>query len=101
MEATIKFVNGEQIVADQNGTCYIVDVKPEIPDDLSVVEVENEDGTIYFNDAFVIECASVDGRYWFAFGEESPLDKQLRVLHEENDLLTECILEMSEIIYGE
>ena len=65
METTIKFKNGTEIIAEENGGCYIVGKKPKFPEDLSVVEA----GDRTFVNAFVIECASVDDRYWFAFGE--------------------------------
>ena len=101
MEAKIIYKDGTEMIVEKNGDCYILPSKPEFPDDLSIVTVESEEGNKTFTDAFLIECASIDGRFWFAFGEESPMDKTFRELRESNDMLTECILEMSEIIYGE
>ena len=101
MEARITFKNGETLTVEKNGDSYIMQNKPVLPADLSLVTVESEDGSREYHDAILIECASVDGRYWFAFNEESEADKTIRELQESNDMLTECILEMSEIIYGE
>lgn len=99
MNAKIIFKDGTELNVEQNGTCFITPTKPVFPADLSEVTVESEEG-MTFHDAFLIECASVDGRYWFAFGQESEQDRIIRELVEQNDLLTECILEMSEIIYA-
>lgn len=100
MEARITFANGSEMTVEKNGDCYILPTKPEFPEDLSVVTVEAEDGTKVYHDAELVECASIDGRYWFAFTEESTMNKTIRELQETNAMLTECILEMSEIIYG-
>ena len=100
MEARIIFKDGTEITAEMNGNCFITQSKPAFPADLSTVTVESEDGEKVFSNAQLIECASVDGRYWFAFSEESQMDATIRELRETNDMLTECILEMSEIIYG-
>ena len=101
MEARITFKDGSEMTVEKNGNCYILPTKPEFPADLSIVTVDSDDGVQVYNDALLIECASIDGRYWFAFSEESQTDKTIRELRESNDMLTECILEMSEIIYGE
>ena len=100
MEARIIFKNGTEITAEMNGNCFITQSKPAFPSDLSTVTVESEDGGRVYTNAQLVECASVDGRYWFAFTEESPMEATIRELQENNDMLTECILEMSEIIYG-
>ena len=74
----IKFLNGEMITADLNGSCYIVNNKPEFPSDLSLVIVEGTgDENKEFHNAELIECASIDGRYWFSFKEVTD-DEQLR-----------------------
>lgn len=64
---TITFKNGAEIEADKNGDCYIVDTKPVFPSDLSEVNV----GDAKLKNVQIIECASVDGRYWFALREMS------------------------------
>lgn len=77
MDVTIKFTNGKTIKAKQNATSYIVKEKPAIPEDLSTVTVTGGDETKVYKDAYLIECASVDGRYWFAFGEYSAAERRL------------------------
>jgi hypothetical protein len=64
----IIFNDGTELVAEQNGDCFIVDKKPDFPADTSTVQVGEET----LENVSVVECASVDGRYWFAFREMSP-----------------------------
>lgn len=64
----IIFSDGTEIVAEQNGTCYIVDEKPDFPEDLSTVII----GEQVLENVALVECASIDGRYWFAFRQLSP-----------------------------
>ena len=101
MEAKIIFKNGTELTAEVNGNSYILMDEPEFPEDLSIVTVQENGSNTVFNNAKVQPCASVDGRYWFTFVEEGELERALRELREENEILTECILEMSEIIYAE
>ena len=100
MEALITFADGSELTVEKNGDCYILPTKPDFPDDLSLVTVDGEDGIREYHYAILVECANIDGRYWFAFNDESEADRTIRELQESNALLTECILEMSEIIYG-
>lgn len=67
MEVTIRFADGSELTAEQNGTSYIVDEAPEFPEDLTDVEIEGEDGTVTIEDAQIVECAAIPGdtRYWF------------------------------------
>ena len=102
MEATIVFKDGTEMIAENHGgNCYGLETKPEFPNDLSIVTVNVDGQQTVLHDALVSDCASVDGKYWFTFTEESDYDKIIRELRENNDMLVECILEMSEIIYGE
>ena len=103
MIATITFESGAQIMAEKSGDCYIVPSKPEFPDPLGTVTIESEDGDREYEDAILIECASIDGQYWFAFmetPEDVKLHKKIEELEEMNGMLEECILEMSEIVYA-
>lgn len=81
MEVTIRFSDGTEITAEQNGTTYIVDEEPTFPEDLSEVEIEGEEGTTTIENAEIIECAKVPGdeRYWFT------VIPQTRNLEEEVD----------------
>ena len=95
---TIKFTDGTEIEAVQNGTCYITEEKPDFPDDLSVVEVTGEEpeNDITFHDAKLIECASVDGRYWFSFTEISASEKEARQV-EQNTANIDYIAMMTDV----
>lgn len=68
-KVTITFADGTSLTAELNGNTYIVDEKPEFPKDLSVVKVNNGETVQELHYAEVIECASVDDRYWFGFVE--------------------------------
>ena len=100
MEVKITFGNGEIITAEKNGESLIAQQKPGFPAVLGVVTVESEDGVRTYNEPQIVECASVDGRYWFCFVEESPMQKRIRQLEANNDALLECLLEMSEVVYA-
>lgn len=70
-KATIKFKTGEIITADVNGSCFIVDEKPEFPFDLSEIEITTGEEKKTLNNVEIMDAASVDGRYWFALREMS------------------------------
>lgn len=101
MEAKIIFKDKSEITAEVNGSCYITESKPEFPEDLSVVTVEEDEATKTFANARVQECASVDGLYWFTFVEESEQERTIRELREDNETLAEAIVELAELIGGE
>lgn len=103
MDTIITFADGTIIYAENNGNCYITDTRPAFPDNLSdvTVQISNGDtsrGQIYQH-AEVIECANVDGRYWFAFRELSPEELRQKELNDTIQMLTDCLLEMSETVY--
>jgi hypothetical protein len=68
-KAKITFKNGLEIEAEVNGSCYIVDEKPEFPANLSEVTVTASNEEKILHEVEVNEAASVDGRYWFALRE--------------------------------
>lgn len=76
-------------------------MKPEFPDDLDDLVIESEAGAKTFAHAQLVECAHTDRAYWFSFVEADPRDIQIAQLQADNNMLTECILEMSEVVYGE
>lgn len=81
-KGTIKFKDGSEIAVEINGNSYIVDAAPSFPADLTDVVIKKEDGseeTIAF--AELVECASVDGRYWFALAE---IPEQIRMQRDIN-----------------
>jgi hypothetical protein len=103
MKATINFVNRSEIEAEKNSDCYIVATKPDFPEPLGEVVVTSDDGEKHFQDALLIECASIDGRYWFALmetPEDEKLKRRITELESTNGMLSDCILEMSEIVYA-
>lgn len=65
----IVFKNGMEIEAELNASSLIVDTRPDFPADLSAVTIIGADEERTYNNAEIVECASVDGRYWFAFIE--------------------------------
>lgn len=96
-----KIIIGElEITAEKSSDCYITDKKPDFPEVLGEVSIEWEDGSALYENAQLVECASIDDRYWFAFIEESPYDRTIRELREENSILEGAIVELAEIIGG-
>lgn len=74
MEVKIKFSNGTEIFAELNGDSYIVAKKPEFPTNLKNVQIVDENNEVTtVENAQIIECASIDNRYWFAI-RETPVD---------------------------
>ena len=74
-KANKTLTNGTVITAEENATSLITDRKPDFPPDLSVVTVTGACGEHIYKNAEVIECASVDGRYWFSFREVSKAER--------------------------
>ena len=101
MEARIIFEDGTELTAEKNGDCFITEQKPEFPEELGHVIAESEENTREWENAKLIECASNDGNYWFSFTEIPEEDMEKAAMRAEIDMLTECILEMSEVVYGE
>lgn len=83
---TIIFADGTEISAKKNGDCFIIAKKRAFPEDLSVVTVSGADGDTVYHNAELVECASVDGKYWFSFAE-TPADK-LALQRMENEIRT-------------
>lgn len=97
-KSIIRFANGETIEAEQNGSSLITDYQPIFPTDLSVVTVEESDGMINtYKNAEIIECASIDGRYWFTFREVPESErkaKQMQANIEYVAMMTDVDLEV-------
>lgn len=74
----ITFKNGMKMEAEVNGSSLITDSRPEFPSDLSAVTVTGADGERIYRDAEIIECASVDNRYWFSFREAPEAERATR-----------------------
>ena len=99
MEATIIFKNSQRITAEQNGNCFIMNEAPVFPADLSEVRVVNEEGERVLQYVIIQEAASIDGRFWFCFVEESATDRRLREQEEKSVFIEDCLMEMSEEVY--
>lgn len=67
--ATIIFSDGTQIEAEVNGSCFIVDEEPEFPDNFEDITIEDGGSERQISHGRLIECESVDGRYWFSIEE--------------------------------
>ena len=110
MNVTITFANVTEITAERNGDCFITETKPEFPDDLSTVIIEKLESDEQFDDyepmpydlrnLKIAECASVDGRYWFSLYELTDEERYRAELESTIQMLTDCLLEMSEQIYS-
>lgn len=79
------------------------DLSPEELESVTIVETDDGGKTTEttLNDAVCDGVLHWPEGWLFNLRERSPLDKQLTDLQAQNDMLTECILEMIEIIYGE
>lgn len=69
MEATIKFANGQELTVEKNGSSFITATKPEFPSNLNNITIESDGGSQVISKGEILECASVDGRYWFTVVE--------------------------------
>jgi len=76
-KVTIKFANGSEVEAEVNGNCYITNAVVQIPTDLSVITIEDGEETTVLKNMKFVECASVDGRFWFAFVPMSEIEIEL------------------------
>jgi hypothetical protein len=86
----ITFKDGTVINAEKNGTCFITGEKPTFPDDLTNITIGGETATTIENGK-IVECASIDGRYWFTIIEASPEELEKR-------RIDETIMELSELV---
>jgi hypothetical protein len=83
----IKFKDGTILEVEHNGDSFITDDKPVFPSDLRDIEVE--DGDVYYtiSNGKIIECASIDERYWFAIIEKTEMEILKEQLSEQEDVL--------------
>lgn len=91
--AVIKFKDGTEISVEANGSCFIVDAAPVFPSDFTDISIIRELGTDIINYGQLVECASVDGRYWFSIIE---IPEQERAMNETNSKI-EYIAMMTDI----
>lgn len=72
----IIFNDKTEINAEKNGTNFITDEKPTIPDDLTNVEIVEDGATTVIKYAQFVECYPLDERYYFTFIETSSTELQ-------------------------
>ena len=88
----ITFADGTSINAELNGTSYITDSKPDFPDDLSIVTITTGPETnMTIENARIIPCASVDGRFWFAILSTSQKEIEDMKLRADLDFLAAMV----------
>lgn len=80
--AVITFLDGSEIAVEVNGDSFILDEEPEFPDDLSAVTITEGEDTRELWNVKVQECASIDGRYWFAFVQISEVELRFAELED-------------------
>ena len=79
MEVKIIFADGTEKTAEKNGDSYIVDEKFVVDESqLETVTIQSEEEEKTLNDVEILECASVDGKFWFAF-REIPVEEEEKV----------------------
>ena len=97
-ELTNLALNGNNFISEQ-----------AIPDEafsesnLAHVIIRSENGFQEFYDMFLVVNRVIDGKSWFVIAEKTEEMKRaerIAQLEAQNAMLTECLLEMSEIVYG-
>ena len=72
----IIFNDKSEINAERNGSNFITDAKPTIPDDLTNVEIVEDGATTVIQNAQFVECYPLDERYYFTLIEISEAELQ-------------------------
>lgn len=72
-------------------------------DNLSMYQILTDDGSVcaIYENKYVTEATIRDGIATFVLGDVDTTMKRVKELEESNSMLTECILEMSQIVYAE
>lgn len=84
--AQIKLSNGVEFSAEDGGGSFAVDEKPNFPSGVFSVKIDREEYTEDLPSVRLVECFSIDGRYWFNF---LPLSDQEKRIIELEDALCE------------
>lgn len=96
-ELTSLALNGNNFISDQ----IITDETFE--GNLDHVIIRGENGFQEFHDMVLLANRIIDGKSWFIIAEkteEMKREERIAELEAQNAMLTECLLEMSEIVYG-
>ncbi|HCL03894.1 MAG TPA: hypothetical protein DHW61_16055 [Lachnoclostridium phytofermentans] len=69
---------------------------------LSMYQILDSDGNVcgIYENKYVIEATLKDGIATFVLGDVDIISKRVKELEESNNMLTECILEMSQVVYA-
>ena len=84
--AFITLPSGLPITAEDCGGSFATDEKVEFPHGVFSVKIEREDFTEELSAVRLVECYSIDGRYWFNF---IPLTEQEKRIIELEDAICE------------
>jgi hypothetical protein len=84
--ANIKLSNGVEFNAEDCGGSFAVDEKPDFPNGIFGVEITSEERHEILDQVRLVECYSIDGRFWFNF---LPLSDQEKRIIELEDALCE------------
>ena len=98
MEAKFIFKDGTEIVAEDRSGSYAIAEKPVFPEDLTGMKIIDQFGERTLEYPIFVECAPIEGKYWFNFIEESIQDRTFRELKEENSMLEDAIIELAGLI---
>lgn len=71
-------------------------------DNLSMYQILTDDGSVcaIYENKYVTEATIREGIATFVLGDVDKTAKRIKQLEESNYMLTECILEMSQIVYA-
>ena len=84
--AQIKLSNGVEFRAEDCDGSFAVNEKPDFPNGVFSVKIERKDRTEEYPAVRLVECYSIDGRFWFNF---LPLSDQEKRIIELEDALCE------------
>ncbi|WP_312372056.1 hypothetical protein [Lachnoclostridium sp.] len=72
-------------------------------DNLSMYQILTEDGSVcgIYTNKYVFEATIRDGIATFVLSDVDTTSKRIKDLEESNAMLTECILEMSQVVYAD
>lgn len=90
---TITFNNNTVLNVEQNGSTFVLEEKPNFPEDLTDVMISSENGTQHISNGLVVECYAPDSKFYFTIIEK-PYQMILEErLSEQDDIICE-LLEM-------
>ena len=100
MMVTITYDDGISFEAELNGTTYITDSNPYFPEGRFNARITGERYAAAVYNVEPVELPSPDGRYWFFFLPYSQEAARQKEMEDTIQMLTDCLLEMSERLYS-